>query len=316
MASKTEMTPQDKLDRDRLTSIRAAKGNIDEANMDRMKGILASQGEINKVDRDLLQGILACPAAEKIDTAIKDRLKRVLEGKGKIIEADRGLLRGILESTVDFAYKGAYDYAVRSVMKQINLLPSMKKEVDYPAYISEAIAAHNLETLNKHRTTPMVQFEFKFVRGGEELTVNLNYDNPGHDPKKTLTALFGKEMEINPETTWGKGHEPYLDASFKNPWDMYPHFGWVLSYGKESWAGHAYITFSAMLMDRASRSKDVQKDTHIIKPSRSKLSAKNDINCDVVSYSWINYATMRIEIESQTASAAEKLKGLKQKKGK
>lgn len=246
----------------------------------------------------------------------------------EIAKADQARLTKILAGTGDpkLAYKDAYKYAVDSVMDQIHYLTSIKKDSLQSKYIVAAIAGLNLELLNyppqdpnkpEVFKTPTVQinFVFTFAKGKETVTVKLNHDNPGHDPSKTRTVVFGREMEKKPPQAWDPKHKKEVDHLKKlleDRWNLYPHFGWELFYKTEPRAGHAYVTFSAMVTDRASRSKNVESDKEIERLP-FKIDIKDDISCDGLRYRWKDYPVAKVVIDSQIRDAEKFINGLKVK---
>lgn len=234
----------------------------------------------------------------EIDTADRDRLEAILAGK----------------PATDPSYKAAYAYAVKSVMDQIECL--IAEDDTYRAYIQEVIELYNLDALNQDLASPVVQLEltFEFEKSGEKTMVRLNYDNPGHDPKKTESALFGKEMEETPEPKWNPRRiddVARLKQSYEDRWNTYPHFGWVLSYNQHRSTGHAYIKFGAMLMERAARPKVVKRNP-AINESKFRVPAPEGINIYGVRYRWINYETTRLDIATKVGVAEQLIAGLKE----
>lgn len=233
----------------------------------------------------------------EIDTADKDRLEAILAGK----------------PGTDPSYQSAYAYAVKSVIDQIDCLIA---DDTSRAYIPEVIGLYNLDTLNQDLTSPVVQLDltFEFEKCGEKMVVALGYDNPGHDPEKTESALFGKEIEETPEPEWNPrciDDVARLKRSYEDRWDTYPHFRWGLSYKQHQSTGHAYIKFGAMLMERAERPKAVEKNPAINK-SNFRVPAPEGINIYGVRYRWINYEGMRQDIATQVRVAEQLIAGLKE----
>lgn len=234
--------------------------------------------------------------------------------QSEIDKADKSRLEDILKKKqgTDPSYKAAYEYAVKNVMEQIDRLEAFKdpKRDPYRAYILAGIIARNLDTLNQNASTPMVQFDFTFNNGKGEIKVKLDYDNPGHDPAKTLDALIGQAMEKQPKWKWDKVKDKKAKKIITelptSRWRIYPHFGWNLSCKGTNLGGHSYITFEAMLMERASRPKDVETDVRI-NHGPFTVPPKDGMTCVNVGHNWKDYPAARSEMRiDENIQAAEK----------
>ncbi|KAL0636399.1 hypothetical protein Q9L58_004649 [Maublancomyces gigas] len=229
----------------------------------------------------------------------------------RIATADKARLDRILKATVkppkpnDKAYNEAYNYAVSSIMGELDrLIFKTPAQAAYRAYVVREIAKRNLAELILDKQAPTVQVIFNFTNGKDTIEVNLNYDNPAHDPKKMLNSVVNREREMYPAGVWAGNFKPYLDGLYADRWNMYPHFGWELSCMKVDTAGHAYITFTDMVMLRASRPPDVLTSTKV-RPSSHQCTPEGSMTGTYKAYVFLPEARAaeeeRIGNEERTA---------------
>ncbi|KAL0632805.1 hypothetical protein Q9L58_008321 [Maublancomyces gigas] len=188
------------------------------------------------------------------------------------------------QAHISTTYEDAYDRAINCAKIEIAKLQvdyrgvtsdvPAKFTADFAKFIKSNIEDINLNTRNAktmlHAVTgreveniaPYVEVKYSFKNGDDVnnvVEVMIDYDNKAHDLKKDHMRNIVRLLRID-ENGFGRNQQVTENKAVeKLRVELYPHFGWAVSWGKNRKVhrtGHAYISFKTMEMGRSCRPKE------------------------------------------------------------